>query len=120
MASIAEILSAKKKLQEAEKQYKKAPKKKPQYKDYLGRQERENLMILAAMVSKLEELIEDWLNHQQPRKRITYAKTSLTFLYKAMDSFFEGLTETAKKQQVYRLLKDLRQCNIYLKRGGER
>lgn len=119
MVSIAEILSTKQKLEEAEKQYKKQ-KPKQQHKDYLGRCEREEIMILAAIASKLEEYIENWYKHQRPRKRITYAKTALTYIYKSMDTYFDGLSEAEKRQQIYRILKDLRQCNIYLERGGIR
>jgi hypothetical protein len=116
LVSIAEFLSAKQKLKEAEKQYKKQ-KPKEKHKDYLGRQEREDLMILAAIASKLEELIANWYQHQRPKQRITYAKTALTYTYKAMDSYFDGLTEQEKTQEVYRVLRDLKQCSIYLERG---
>ena len=77
-------------------------------------------MTLAAIASKLEEFIENWYKYQRPRKRITYAKTALTYIYKAMDTYFDSFTEQEKTQQVYRLLKDLKQCNIYLERGGVR
>lgn len=119
MVSIAEILNTKQKLKQAEKQYKKQGPK-PQHKDYLGRYEREELMILAAIASKLEELIEAWYKYQRPKQRITYIKTALTYTYKAMDSYFDGLTEQEKTQQVYRILRDLKQCSIYLERGGVR
>lgn len=115
MVSIAEILSEKQKLKEAEKQYKKQGPK-PQRKDYLSRHEREELMILAAIASKLEEFITDWYQHQRPKQRITYAKTALTYTYKAMDSYFDGLTEQEKTQEVYRVLKELKQCSIFLER----
>lgn len=116
MVSIAELLSSKQKLREAEKQYKKQGPK-PRHKDYLGRYEREELMILAAIASKLEELIENWYKQQRPKQRITYVKTALTYTYKAMDSYFDGLTEQEKTQQVHRILRDLKQCSIYLERG---
>lgn len=116
MVSVAELLSAKQKLKEAEKQYKQQ-KPKEKHKDYLGRQEREDLMVLAAIASKLEELITSYYQHQQPRKRITYAKTALTYTYKIMDSYFDNLTEQQRTQQVYRILRDLKQCKIYLERG---
>lgn len=118
LVSIAELLGEKQKLKEAEKQYKK--QKPKQQKDYLGRCERDELMVLAAIASKLEEFIESWYKYQRPRERITYAKTALTYTYKAMDTYFAGMSEMEKTQEVYRLLKDLRQCNIYLERGGVR
>lgn len=117
MVSIAEILSENQKLKEAEKQYKKQGGPKLQHKDYLSRHEREELMILAAIAAKLEDLITDWYRHQRPRKRITYAKTALTYTYKCMDAFFDGLTEQQKIQQVQKMIRGLKQCNIYLERG---
>ncbi len=30
------------------------------------------------------------------------------------------MLKAEKRQQIYRILKDLRQCNIYLERGGIR
>jgi len=116
LVSIAEILSAKEKLKEAEKQYKKAPKKKQQPKDYLSQHEREEVILLAAIAGKLEEFISEWCTHQRPQRRITYAKTALTYIYKCMDSFFEGLTEQQKIQQVNKMIRALKQCNIYLER----
>lgn len=118
MVTIAEILSAKQQLKEAEKKYKKskkAAKHKPQ-KSYLSRNDREELMVLAAIAGKFEELLENWYKFQRPQKQITYIKTALTYTYKAMDNYFDVLTEGEKKQEIYRLLRDLKQCSIYLKR----
>jgi hypothetical protein len=120
VVTIAELLGAKQKLEAKEKEYKKqVAKAKQQKKDYLGRHEREELMVLAAIASKLEEFIENWYKYQRPRKRITYIKTALTYVYKTMDAYFDGLTEAEKTQQVYRILRDLKACNIYLQRGRE-
>jgi len=119
MVSIAELLSAKQKLREAEKQYKKRDKR-VMHKEYLSRDDRESLMVLAAVASKLEDFIHEWLKHGIDRSRIKYAKTALTYIYKSMDTYFDGLSEAEKRQQVYRILKDLKQCNIYLERGGIR
>jgi len=60
-------------------------------KDYMNRAEREEFMILAAMAGKLEEVIDNWEKHNRPRERIRWAKTSLTFLYKAMDDCVKGI-----------------------------
>lgn len=119
VVTIAELLGAKQKLEAKEKEYKKqVAKAKQQKKDYLGRHEREELMVLAAIASKLEELLEEWYKHTRPRRRITYAKTALTYIYKSMDLYFDGLTEQEKTQQIYRVLRDLKQCRIYLERGS--
>lgn len=115
MISIAELLSEKQKLKAAEKQYKKQGPK-TQKKDYLSKYDREELMLLAAMASKFEELIELWYKHQRSKKRITYAKTALTYTYKAMDTYFENMTEAEKEREVYKALRDLKQCHIYLER----
>src|SRR5690554_469493 len=99
MVSIAELLSAKQQLKEAEKKYKenkKAAKSKPQ-KNYLSRNDREELMILAAIAGRFEELLENWYQFQRPQKRITYIKTALTYTYKSMDNYFDGLTGKQKK-----------------------
>ena len=48
-------------------------------------------MILAAMAGKLEEVIDNWEKHNRPRERIKWARTSLTFLYKAMDDCVKGI-----------------------------
>lgn len=119
VVTIAELLGAKQKLETKEKEYKKTDSKmKQQKKDYLGRHEREELMVLAAIASKLEELLEEWYKHTRPRRRITYTKTALTYIYKSMDLYFDGLTEQQKTQQIYRVLRDLKQCRIYLERGS--
>lgn len=60
-------------------------------KDYMSRVEREEFMILAAMAGKLEEVIDNWEKHNRPRERIKWARTSLTFLYKAMDDCVKGI-----------------------------
>lgn len=60
-------------------------------KDYMSRVEREEFMLLAAMASKLEEIIVTWVNHGRPRERIKWAKTSLAFIYKAMEDCIKGI-----------------------------
>ena len=60
-------------------------------KNYMNRAEREEFMILAAMAGKLEEVIDNWEKHNRPRERIKWARTSLTFLYKAMDDCVKGI-----------------------------
>lgn len=60
-------------------------------KGYMSRAEREEFMILAAMAGKLEEVIENWEKYNRPRERIKWARSSLTFLYKAMDDCVKGI-----------------------------
>lgn len=115
MISIAELLQEKEKLRQAERRYRKQGPK-TQKKDYLSKYDREELMLLAAMASKFEELIDLWYKHQRSKKRITYAKTALTYTYKAMDTYFENMTEQEKEREVYRTLRDLKRCQIYLER----
>lgn len=118
MVSIAEILSEKQKLRQLEREYKRKPKREAQ--EYLNRHDREEFMVLAAVASKLEDFIQEWYKYGRPKDRIKFGKTALTYVYKAMDTYFEGMTETEKTQQVYKILRDLRQCSIYLERGGVR
>lgn len=118
MATIREILEAKneialegvtsleqleKIIAEKKKQKKRRPRKQNQpeiRKTYMNRVEREEFMILAAMASKLEEIIEDWEKYNRPRERIKWARSSLTFLYKAIDDCVKGIPPVTVAQIV--------------------
>lgn len=109
--TIAELLSEKEKIKQAEKQYKPKSQKK-----YLSKDDREELIMLAAIVSKLDDFIEIWLKLGRPRKRIKYAKTALTYVFKTMDSYFDDFTEIERDEAVRKIIKDFRECEIYLTR----
>lgn len=115
MISIAELLQEKEKLKQAERQYKRHGPKQG-YKSYLSQYDREELILLAAIASKIEELIALWYQHRRSKDRIKYGKTALTYIYKAMDTYFENMTEAEKEREVYKALRDLKQCHIYLER----
>lgn len=112
MITIGEILSEKKKIQEAEKQYK---KDKVKEKNYLSQQDREEIIILAAICSKLEELVELWLRYNRPRQRIKCGKMALTYTYKAMDSYFEIFKDEKElKKEVEKTVKDVQRYEIVI------
>lgn len=115
MITIAELLQEKEKLKQAERQYRKQGSK-PERKDYLSKGDREELIILTALVSKLEELLEIWYSYRRSKERIKYGKTALTFLYKAMDTYFSAIPERDREREAYRAIRELKQCHIYLER----
>jgi len=43
------------------------------------------------MAGKLEEIVENWVRLNRPKDRIKWARTSLAFLYKAMDDCVKGI-----------------------------
>lgn len=97
----------------AEKKSKKKRKSKKQNwpevrKGYMNRAEREEFMVLAAMAGKLEEVINNWEKHNRPRDRIKWARTSLTFLYKAMDDCVQGIPPTTIAQ----IVREIGLCTI--------
>lgn len=113
MITIAELLQEKEKLKQAERQYRKQGSK-PERKDYLSKHDRDELILLAAMASKMEEIIEAWYKHGRPRERIKYGKTALTYVYKAMDTYFTGMTEKEKEKEALKAIRYLRDCKITL------
>jgi alpha-glucuronidase len=115
MISIAELLQEKERLKQAERQYKRQGPKQG-YKSYLSQYDREELILLAAIASKIEELIALWYQHRRSKDRIKYGKTALTYIYKAMDTYFENMTGAEKEREVYKALRDLKNCHIYLER----
>jgi uncharacterized protein YcbK (DUF882 family) len=91
LEKLEKILAAKR---QEKREKKKTARPQPQQstrKNYMNRAEREEFMILAAMAGKLEEIIENWVNLNRPKDRIKWARTSLTFLYKAMDDCVKGI-----------------------------
>lgn len=77
-------------------------------KSYMNRAEREEFMILAAMAGKLEEVIDNWEKHNRPRERIKWARTSLTFLYKAMDDCVKGIP----LETIAQIVREVSLCTI--------
>lgn len=116
MITIAELLQEKEKIQKAEKKYK---EQKPQayVKDYLSQYDREEIIVLAAIVSKLEEILCLYYEYQRSKARIKNIKTAITFIYKVMDDYFAGMDELEMRKIVKKILKELKYYHIEIKKG---
>ena len=97
-----------------EKREKKSPPSgKP--KGYLNAKEQEELMVLAAFAGKLEELIETWSAVGVDKCRLKEARTTLSFLYRTMDSFVASVQDDSI---IKRVAKKLKYTSIEIKTGG--
>jgi len=89
------------------------PRRKP--KGYLNAKEQEELMVLAAFAGKLEELIETWSTLGVDKCRLKEARTTLSFLYRTMDSFVASVQDDSIIRQV---VKKLKYTSIKINTGG--
>jgi len=108
LEKLKKILAAKR---QEKREKKKTTGPQPQQstrKNYMNRAEREEFMILAAMAGKLEEIIENWVNLNRPKDRIKWARTSLTFLYKAMDDCVKGIP----LETIAQIVREVSLCTI--------
>lgn len=105
MITIAEFLSEKQKLQELEKQYK---KQKEIRKEYLSEADRQEFILLAAIGGRLESLLESYMQYKRPKNRVKFLKYAITYIFKALDDYFVGMSEKEKEKEAYKMVKDLR------------
>lgn len=118
MITIAELLQEKEKIKNAEKKYKEQkPKTKTYIKDYLSQHDREEIIVLAAIISKLEELLCLYYEHHRGKGRIKNIKTAITFLYKVLDDYFIGMSDLEKQREVAKIIKELKYYHIEIKKG---
>lgn len=71
-------------------------KKQARSKDYLTKRDKEYIIIMAACTQGLQNIIDEWQEHDQNPFLLRCLRTSSTWLYKAMNWMTKDLPERDK------------------------
>ena len=77
---------------------------------YLNKRDKDRVILLAAMVSQIEEIIEDILEHGGWATPLKYVRT---YLYKYIDRQLAGLTQEQVAEIINRVSR--REVGFYIK-----
>ena len=78
-------------------------KEKKSVNKYLNGKQQEEFMVLAATAGKLEEMIEEWMEHGVSKERIKEARTALSFVYRTMNTYVKHISEKEIQKVIRRL-----------------
>lgn len=81
---------------------KKRKQKQPQQKQYLTKRDREFIIIMAACTQGLQNIIDEWQEHDQHPFLLRCLRTANTWIYKAM----EWMTKELPDKEKMSLLRD--------------
>ena len=76
--------------------HKRRKQKQPKKKEYLTKRDREYIIVMAACTQGLQNIIDDWEEHDQHPFLLRCLRTANTWLYKAMDWMTKDLPEREK------------------------
>lgn len=84
---------------------------------YLNRQQKEQVLLIAAMQTYIQDLAETWekLKQKQLKPRIKWAKSASTFAQKVLEEILGGVD----KYQARRIIQDINKYDIVVKYKDE-
>ncbi len=75
---------------------KKRKQKQPQRKQYLTKRDRELIIVMAACTQGLQNIIDEWQEHNQPPFLLRCIRTANTWIYKAMEWMAKDMPDREK------------------------
>jgi hypothetical protein len=89
------------------------PVKRKQQKTYLSRADRQEVMVLAAIAGKLDELIAGWEEHGRPGAILRAAKIARYWVYSAIEHYTAGVDQAS----IDRLMREVGRAEIVVREG---